>query len=607
MLGHAGEGTFLTADEQVALIRNLVNEVSVPIIAGITGEGTKVAVEEAQRAVDAGATAGLVYPSHGWLRFGYQQGAPQDRYRAIYEETGLPLILFQYPDNTKANYNLDTQLEIAAQPGVFATKNGVRNMRRWDTEIPVLRRENPDLQILSCHDEYLLHTMFDVDGLLVGYGGLAPEPLIELIAAGKAKRLRRRPQGARPPAAGHQGRLPPRLAHGGHRRAQDRPAHPRHPAQRRRALAAGRPHARGRGRDRRRHQERRPRLTALAPGPPTQVETRLAQPVRAGWARRAGGTHEWPQAPLPSARRRAPPPAAARSGDTAVPDELRSPECAAEGEERADMSTSYAGGPAATANAQLVARLERIPVTRRLLLIRIIIGSATFFDAYTVLVIAFAMPSLVEEWSLTPAWVGFILSAGYLGQLIGAILFGWVAEKIGRLPTLLITIVLFVSMDVACLFAWSGASMLVFRFFQGIGTGGEVPVASAYINEFIGAKKRGRFFLLYELIFPIGLLFAGLAGYFLVPLYGWRALFIVGLVPAVLMIPMRIFMPESPRWLASKGRIEKADKVVSMLEREAVKEGKTAARARRPPGRPQGHRDAPTGANCSRASTSSAP
>jgi len=117
--------------------------------------------------------------------------------------------------------------------------------------------------------------------------------------------------------------------------------------------------------------------------------------------------------------------------------------------------------------------------------------------------------------------------------------------------------------------------MLVFRFFQGIGTGGEVPVASAYINEFIGAKKRGRFFLLYELIFPIGLLFAGLAGYFLVPLYGWRALFIVGLVPAVLMIPLRIFMPESPRWLASKGRIEKADKVVSMLEREAVKEGKT--------------------------------
>ena len=134
-----------------------------------------------------GRQPGCVYPSHGWLRFGYQKGAPQDRYRAIYEESGLPLILFQYPDATKATYNLETQLEIAAQPGVFAMKNGVRNMRRWDTEIPVVRRERPNLQILTCHDEYLLHTMFDVDGALVGYGGLTPEPLIELIAAGKAK------------------------------------------------------------------------------------------------------------------------------------------------------------------------------------------------------------------------------------------------------------------------------------------------------------------------------------------------------------------------------------------------------------------------------------
>ncbi|PSK96135.1 4-hydroxy-tetrahydrodipicolinate synthase [Murinocardiopsis flavida] len=188
-LGHAGEGTFLTQEEQVATICTLVEAVdgAVPIIAGITGEGTAVAAAEAVRAVEAGASAGLVYPSHGWLRFGFQPGAPQERYRAIHEESGMPLILFQYPDSTKASYDLPTQLDIAAQPGVFATKNGVRNMRRWDTEIPVLRAEQPDLQILTCHDEYLLHTMFDVDGALVGYGGLAPEPLLELLAAGKAR------------------------------------------------------------------------------------------------------------------------------------------------------------------------------------------------------------------------------------------------------------------------------------------------------------------------------------------------------------------------------------------------------------------------------------
>ncbi|MBB4935436.1 4-hydroxy-tetrahydrodipicolinate synthase [Lipingzhangella halophila] len=187
-LGHAGEGTALTPDERVAVIETMVRAAGdTPIIAGITSEGTGVAATEAAQAAAAGAAAGLVYPSHGWLRFGFQPGAPQDRYRAVHEESGLPLILFQYPDNTKASYDLETQLEIAAQPGVFATKNGVRNMRRWDTEIPVLRRERPDLQVLTCHDEYLLHTMFDVDGALVGYGGLAPEPLIDLIAAGKAR------------------------------------------------------------------------------------------------------------------------------------------------------------------------------------------------------------------------------------------------------------------------------------------------------------------------------------------------------------------------------------------------------------------------------------
>ncbi len=66
--------------------------------------------------------------------------------------------------------------------------------------------------------------------------------------------------------------------------------------------------------------------------------------------------------------------------------------------------------------------------------------------------------------------------------------------------------------------------MMVFRFLQGVGIGAEVPVASSYFNEFVGAKKRGRFFLLYEVIFPIGMMFAGIAGYFLVPVYGWKGL-----------------------------------------------------------------------------------
>jgi len=65
----------------------------------------------------------LIARSHGWLRFGYQTGAPQARYKAVYEASHLPLILFQYPAETKATYDLQTQLDILAQPGVFASKS----------------------------------------------------------------------------------------------------------------------------------------------------------------------------------------------------------------------------------------------------------------------------------------------------------------------------------------------------------------------------------------------------------------------------------------------------------------------------------------------------
>ena len=186
ILGHAGEGTFLTHDEQLELIRVYKDATPLPVVAGITGEGTKVAYEEAKEKYDAGATAALVYPNHGWLRFGYQEGAPQTRYEAI-AQSGLECILFQYPNVTKASYDLQTQLDICAIPGVTATKNGVRDMKRWYDEIPEIKNQFPEIAVMSCHDEWLLPTMFDIDGLLVGHGNMAPELLLEYLAAGKAQ------------------------------------------------------------------------------------------------------------------------------------------------------------------------------------------------------------------------------------------------------------------------------------------------------------------------------------------------------------------------------------------------------------------------------------
>lgn len=185
---HAGEGLSLTQEERLDVVKTLVSAVGakVPVIAGIGGEGSRVAALEARAAAAAGASAILLYPTHVWLRMGYQQGAPEDRYRMVAEACGIPLVLFLYPDATSATYQLDTILRIGSMPEVIAMKTGVRNMARWDVETPIIRRELPALKILTCHDEYLLHTMWESDGALVGYGAVVPELMVELLRHAKA-------------------------------------------------------------------------------------------------------------------------------------------------------------------------------------------------------------------------------------------------------------------------------------------------------------------------------------------------------------------------------------------------------------------------------------
>jgi putative MFS transporter len=110
------------------------------------------------------------------------------------------------------------------------------------------------------------------------------------------------------------------------------------------------------------------------------------------------------------------------------------------------------------------------------------------------------------------------------------------------------------------------SSLIIFRAIQGVGIGGEVPVAAAYINELSKAHRRGRFFLLYEIVFGLGLTSAGLVGYWAVPRIGWQSMFLLGAVPAWLALALRWLLPESPRWLASHGRLEEADRVIRKME-----------------------------------------
>ena len=107
--------------------------------------------------------------------------------------------------------------------------------------------------------------------------------------------------------------------------------------------------------------------------------------------------------------------------------------------------------------------------------------------------------------------------------------------------------------------------------FRDFGLGGEVPIAAVYISELARTNIRGRFVMLYELIFPVGIVAASLLGLWIVPAFGWQYMFLVGAAPAILVLFLRTVLPESPRWLASVGRLTEADAAVSLIEHETEK------------------------------------
>ncbi|HEV2714170.1 MAG TPA: MFS transporter, partial [Terriglobales bacterium] len=212
---------------------------------------------------------------------------------------------------------------------------------------------------------------------------------------------------------------------------------------------------------------------------------------------------------------------------------------------------------------EIVARIERLPISGWHVKARVIIGVATFFDAFDALAIAFVLPVLVPLWKLTSPQVGFMISVGYVGQLFGALLFSWLAQRFGRVRAMVWSVLLFSVMSIGCAFAWDYQSLIVFRTLQGFGLGGEVPIAAVYISEITRAKGRGRFVLLYELVFPIGLVGAALLGSWVVPNLGWHYKFLVGAAPAILALFMQRLLPESPRWLAVRGRDNEAEASMS--------------------------------------------
>jgi putative MFS transporter len=221
----------------------------------------------------------------------------------------------------------------------------------------------------------------------------------------------------------------------------------------------------------------------------------------------------------------------------------------------------------------IAARLERLPYSRWHVTITVVLGVAIFFDSFDSLAIAYVLPVLIRDWHIPPQSIGGLISIANFGQALGALTFGWIAERIGRVSTARIAIALFAVMSLACAFTTSYDQLFVCRFVEGIGLGGEIPVASTYISEILRADRRGGRFLSYQIIFPVGLLMSGVVGATVVPRFGWQWMFIIGALPAIVALVMQRFCPESPRWLAAKGRLGEADAIVTEIERVVSRDG----------------------------------
>lgn len=223
------------------------------------------------------------------------------------------------------------------------------------------------------------------------------------------------------------------------------------------------------------------------------------------------------------------------------------------------------------AGQRVIARLERIPLSRFHAPFYTFLGIGTFFDSYNSLAIASALSVVFVDLHVSFSQAGSLLGIAYLGQLAGALVFGAASERFGRKAVFIASLLVFGVFSLVTAFSWSYTSLYWFRLAEGFGLGGEVPVAVALFNEVVKGSKRGTLVAIYEALFGWGVFLTPLIAWALLQISGpalsWRILFGIGAVPAVAAIPAIWLLPESPRWLVHHGQVDHAERIVARGER----------------------------------------
>lgn len=232
---------------------------------------------------------------------------------------------------------------------------------------------------------------------------------------------------------------------------------------------------------------------------------------------------------------------------------------------------------AAATATDIPARIERIPVGRFHYRLAGTLGVGTFFDGFDSTSIAVILTVLIAYFDISTGQAGILVAAGYLGQFVGALVIGALADRFGRRPAFLLSLLTFGILSALCALAWSAPSLGALRAVQGLGLGAEVPVAATLVNEYLGARNRGRIAVTYQSTFNWGLLAAPVVGIVALRAFGedagWRVLLAVGALPVLVAAYAWFRLPESARWLAERGRRAEAEGYVRRMEQEAAARG----------------------------------
>ena len=235
-----------------------------------------------------------------------------------------------------------------------------------------------------------------------------------------------------------------------------------------------------------------------------------------------------------------------------------------------DMATAQDMVTAQERSAELVTRLERLPFSKWHRSFFVLAFCGIMFDAADFALFGAALPPVAREFGLGPAQSGLLATVGLIGAFLGALFWGTISDYIGRRTAFQATVGIFSVFTALVAASWNMVSLGVFRFLSNFGLGGEVPVTLTLSSEFSPGRIRGRMAGSIMAAFPVGLVVAAALSLTIIPTLGWRALFIVGVVPAALLFFVRGYMPESVRYLLSKGRIAEAEETVAAIEKEAL-------------------------------------